>query len=74
MDQPIVTLDPGKEMVFLMSQHIGAPALPAVKAGEHVERGSVIGSPAAGLSVAIHASMSGIVREANDQFVMIDAE
>ncbi len=63
-----------KRVKIPLRQHIGAPALPAVKAGEHVERGSVIGSPAAGLSVAIHASMSGIVREANDQFVMIDAE
>ena len=57
-----------------LRQNIGAPAVCAVKAGDRVTRGMVIGTPANGLSVAVHASVDGTVREANDQFVMIDAD
>ncbi len=56
---------------ILLCQHIGAPAVPAVKEGTKVKAGDVIAGPGNGLSVAIHASMDGIVREVTDQYIVI---
>ena len=53
-------------------QHIGAPAVPCVKAGDVVERGQVVANPAEGLSVAIHASAKGRVREVTAAQIVID--
>ena len=55
-----------------LRQHIGAPAVAAVKGGDMVERGQVIANPASGLSVAIHASISGRVRTVDANFITID--
>ena len=55
-----------------LRQHIGAPAVAAVKPGDMVERGQVIANPASGLSVAIHASITGRVRAADANFITID--
>lgn len=55
-----------------LSQHIGAPAAPIVKAGDSVTAGQIIAEPANGLSVAIHASIDGKVVEANEKYVIID--
>ncbi len=66
------------ECVFVESvkiplrQHIGAPAVAAVKGGDMVERGQIIANPASGLSVAIHASISGRVRTVDANFITID--
>lgn len=56
----------------LLSQHIGAPAIPCVKAGERVERGQRIADPGNGLSVPIHASISGIVKQVSEREIVID--
>ena len=56
----------------MMRQHIGAPAKPLVKAGDYVEAGQLIAEPADGLSLPVHASISGKVLEANDKFIMVD--
>lgn len=56
---------------ILLSQHIGAPALAAVNPGDKVKRSQCIAKPADGLSVAIHASMDGIVREVTDKYILI---
>jgi len=56
---------------LMMSQHIGAPAVPVVKAGDAVRRGETVAKPGNGLSVAIHASMDGVVREVTDQYIVI---
>ena len=37
MDRKIRRLRPGKEMAYLLSQHIGAPAVPVVKKGDYVK-------------------------------------
>lgn len=63
-----VTVDRVK---LLLSQHIGAPAKLVVKSGDKVEKGQVIAQPADGLSVAIHASISGKVAEVTDKYVVI---
>ena len=41
-DQPIKELLPLGELVYPLSQHIGAPAVPLVKKGEHVLKGQKI--------------------------------
>lgn len=43
MDLPIKSLLPKDELVFPMSQHIGAPATPTVSVGDTVKMGQVIG-------------------------------
>ena len=54
-----------------MSQHIGAPAVFAVKVGDIVKIGDVVGNPGKGLSVAIHAPISGKVISADNGAVTI---
>ena len=55
-----------------VAQHIGAPATAVVKVGDEVERGQMIAEPSKGLSVAIHASISGTVTEVHDKYVVIE--
>ena len=57
-----------------LSQHIGAPAVCTVKAGDRVKKGDCIAEPAQGLSVGIHASISGRVSEITDRYVIIEKE
>ncbi len=61
-----------KKVRILLSQHIGAPATAIVKVGDTVERGQMIAEPGKGLSVAIHASISGTVTEVSDKYVVIE--
>jgi len=56
---------------ILLSQHIGAPAVPVVESGVKVKAGDLIAKPGNGLSVAIHASMDGIVREVTEKYIVI---
>ena len=65
------TLLPVPKVRILLSQHIGAPAQAIVKAGDQVERGQMIGAPANGLSVGIHASITGKVTEVTDRYIVI---
>lgn len=59
---------------ILLSQHIGAPGSCCVNTGEHVNAGDAVAQAAKGLSVAIHASISGTVQEATDKYVLIEAD
>lgn len=61
-DMPIRELKPGKELVFLMSQHIGAPAKPCVKKGDRVLKGQMIGEAGGFVSAPVHSSVSGTVK------------
>lgn len=61
-----------KGVKVLLSQHIGAPARAAVKAGEKVSCGQLIGAAAEGLSVNIHASLDGTVTEVTEQYITIE--
>ena len=54
-----------------LSQHIGAPAVPVVEKGAEVSCGQCIAKPAEGLSVAIHSSVDGKVREVTDKYIVI---
>ena len=49
-----------------MSMHIGAPAVPAVKVGEHVCVGQKIAEAGGFVSSPIHASISGTVKKTDD--------
>ena len=61
-DMPIMELKPGKELVYLLSQHIGAPAKPCVAKGDRVLAGQKIAEAGGFVSAPVHASVSGTVK------------
>lgn len=63
--------EPSSLVKLLYSQHIGAPSVPIVKEGDLVEKGQMVASPAAGLSIALHASISGRVTEVAKNYMII---
>lgn len=69
---PLVEDSPEAGRVVLpLKQHAGAPAAPAVKAGDQVRAGDVIARPAAGqLGAVLHASIDGRVTEVSDSVVI----
>ena len=62
-EKPVRELLPGKELVYPLSQHIGAPAKPIVAKGDHVLAGQKIAEMGGFVSANIHASVSGTVKE-----------
>lgn len=61
-DQPIRVVNPGKEMVYPLSQHIGAPAKPIVAKGDRVLQGQKIAEAGGFVSAPIYATVSGVVK------------
>ena len=61
-----------KKVKILLSQHIGAPATAVVSVGDKVVRGQVIAEQGNGLSVAIHASISGTITDVNAKYIVIE--
>lgn len=61
-DQPITELRPTGELVYPFSQHIGAPAVPIVKKGDHVLKGQKIADAGGFVSAPIYASVSGTIK------------
>lgn len=59
--KPVVDLAPPSELVFPVSQHIGAPAKPCVTVGEAVLAGQKIAEAQGFVSANIHSSVSGTV-------------
>ena len=45
-----------------LSQHIGAPAVPAVEAGERVLRGQLLAKKAEGISANVYSPVAGVVK------------
>jgi electron transport complex protein RnfC len=70
-DAPIVEVLPKGDLVYPLSQHIGAPATPVVSVGDQVAKGQLIGEPKDGLSVAIHCSIDGVVQKVTDREVVV---
>lgn len=69
---PFVDTTPSTKYVKIqMSQHIGAPAMPIVKAGDSVSKGQKIAEPREGLSVAIHCSIDGKVEKVSDKEIVV---
>lgn len=56
-----------------LSQSIGAPSTPCVKAGDKVSEGQLIANAPEGLGVALHASISGTVESVTDTYIVIKA-
>jgi electron transport complex protein RnfC len=59
--QPIEVCPLPEQLVVPLSQHIGAPAIACVTAGQHVGKGEVIGQPKGFVSAPVHAPTSGEV-------------
>ena len=50
-----------ERIIIPMSQHVGAPCVPVVKAGDTVEVGQVVGDSQSPISAPIHSGVSGRV-------------
>ena len=61
-DQPIKEVRPTGELVYPLSQHIGAPANPIVAVGDTVLRGQMIAEAGGFVSSPIFASVSGTIK------------
>ena len=61
-DQPIKELLPKGDLIYPLSQHIGAPAVAAVKKGDHVLKGQRIADAGGFVSAPVYASVSGTVK------------
>ncbi len=61
-DKPIERLNPTGDLVFPISQHIGAPAKPVVEKGDHVLQGQMIAEAGGFVSAPIYSSVSGTVK------------
>lgn len=66
---PVTSLEPSGELVFPMSQHIGAPAKPVVKKGDRVLEGQIIGEAASFVSANVHSSVSGTVKAVENRML-----
>lgn len=62
-----------KTVKILLSQHVGAPAVPVVEEGAEVKRGDLIARvPENALGVNIHASIDGKVTVVNAKYIKIN--
>ena len=62
MDKDTIEYLPKGDMVYPLSQHIGAPAKPVVKKGDRVLAGQLIAEAGGFVSANIHTSVSGTVK------------
>lgn len=60
-DNPVVAASLPNTAVFLLSQHIGAPAKPVVSRGEKVKVGTLLAEAGGFVSAPIYSSVSGTV-------------
>ena len=67
-DQPIRPVVPQGELVYPLSQHIGAPAKPVVKKGDCVLKGQLIAEAGGFVSSPIYSSVSGKVKGLEQRF------
>lgn len=65
-DFPITTIKASSQMVYPLSQHIGAPAKPIVAVGDEVLKGQVIAEANGLISAPVHSSVSGKVKGIKD--------
>lgn len=61
-DKPMRVIMPKGEMVYPLSQHIGAPAVPVVAKGDYVLTGQLIAEAGGFVSAPIYSSVSGTVK------------
>ena len=64
-----------KQLKILLSQHIGAPSVALVKAGDPVTAGQPIAAAAENaLSVGIHAPLSGVIKSVTDKVITLEVK
>ncbi len=69
-----ITIEP-ETVCIATQQHVGAPAISNVNIGDYVEAGDLIGSIKEGtLGATIHASISGIITDIENNFITIRRE
>ena len=61
-NKELVELKPKGDLIYPVSQHIGAPAKPIVAAGDHVLKGQMIAEAGGFVSAPVYASVSGTVK------------
>ena len=61
-NKPVQVLEPKGNLVYPMSQHIGAPAKPLVSVGDHILAGQKIGEAVGFISANVISSVSGVVK------------
>lgn len=66
-DIPIREITPGEELVYPLSQHIGAPCEPVVNIGDRVLTYQLIADSSAFMSAPIYSSVSGTVKAIEDR-------
>ena len=63
------------QLKVLLSQHIGAPSVPLVKAGDTVAAGQPIAAAAENaLSVGLNAPLGGVIKSVTDKVITIDVK
>ncbi|MDY5620115.1 MAG: electron transport complex subunit RsxC [Lachnospiraceae bacterium] len=67
-DQAITEVLPKGNLVYPLSQHIGAPASPIVQKGDHVLKGQKIAEAGGFVSAPVYASVSGTVKGLEKHF------
>lgn len=68
-DCPVEKYLPKGELVYPLSQHIGAPAKPVVGKGDHVLAGQMIAEAGGFVSAPVHSSVSGTVKAIEPRLV-----
>ncbi len=64
-----VKMDAPKTVTLPMSMHIGKPAVPVVKVGDHVDVGSLIAEQDGFVSSPVYASVSGTVKKIDEMLL-----
>lgn len=67
-DKAIVEVKPTGDLVYPLSQHIGAPSSPCVGVGDQVLRGQKIAEAGGFVSAPLYASVSGTVKAIEPRF------
>lgn len=67
-DKAIACVNPKGDLVYPVSQHIGAPASPIVAVGDHVLKGQKIAEAGGFVSAPVYASVSGTVKAIEPRF------
>ena len=70
-DKPIKIYLPQGDLVYPLSQHIGAAAKAVVSVGDTVKIGDVIGKAGNGLSTFVHSSIDGKVISITNDYVIL---
>lgn len=70
-DKPIKEVKPKGDLVYPLSQHIGAPAEPVVQKGDHVLAGQMIARAGGFVSAPVYATVSGTIKAIEPRRVVV---